>query len=194
MKEISKIKWVIVLLLTVTCLHAQTWSISNTVGAVEKGVANGMLIKELDQITDQAELVKALHEVETDYNKRRKTSANFKSLPMMVATIGAIEFTNKSIEELEEKLDVMFEEKENPFRYQRRALHRQLANEKKYLKEIRSEYGFLVAAIPLSGGPGYNYTTFLKILIRTLKIRSKVLSMDHDVEKRIRSARNLIKQ
>ncbi|UOB16669.1 hypothetical protein [Abyssalbus ytuae] len=175
-----KLTPVIVIGLFITSLQAQTWSINHVGAEVEKGIALGYMGTEIGLIADQIISLEALKALEKDYNDRRKLNSNFKSLPMMVATLGAIEFSEKQVNELEKKIKTM-KGKRLYFKYGLKKLESNLSLEKKYLKEIRSEYAFLLTAIPLSGGPGYNYTAFLKVLIRTLQIRRNVLSIEYKV-------------
>ncbi|MBL3658407.1 hypothetical protein [Fulvivirga sediminis] len=177
--KIIKVTLTLLLAFFIASSQAQTWSVTDIDGAIQKGVSNGQLTDELVIIGKQNSLLKLLHEQEKDFNDRRTVKANFKSTPMMLATINVIEVSEKQIDETERKIKKLKAATITRLRLQK--LESQLKMEERYLKEVRSEYKFLIPAMLLSGGPGYNYTTFLKVLIRTLKIRRNILSIEYEV-------------
>ncbi|WP_046287516.1 hypothetical protein [Zobellia galactanivorans] len=185
-----KLILMVILCITWISSQAQTWSITHNVAAGEKIAANVLLGEEISLINEQKHLVDELRVVEQDYDSRRKLNSNFKSLPMMIATIGAIEFSEKQINEIEEKIkDLKGKRLYTKLRLKEHEVN--LTDEKRYLQEIKSEYTFLLTAISLSGGPGYNYSAFLKVLIRTLKIRRNILLIEYKVNNLITQSNNI---
>lgn len=175
-----KIISLLLLFFCFTHAKAQLWTVINTPGTVIRGDINDALANERVLIAEQRRALRKLKRVEKDYDNRRQASANFASSVMMTAISTSVVSTNDLIQKLEEKIDGM-KRKSLLFKYGLKRYEPNLDTEKRYLEEIRSEYNTLIAAILWSGGPGYNYASFLKIYIRTLEIRRNVLSIDYQV-------------
>ncbi len=196
MKHINIItRWLITLFfMSYSFVFGQTvtWSIADLVVVSEKIAINAELIGEELLKNKQVELLKELGKIEKEYEDKKVTYKNFESVKEVFAAITIITYTTNGIKNIESKIKIL---RTNPLNLLH-GLHEiteKLEIEKRYLGQIHEDYYLYASGILLSGGVGYNYTAFIKLLIRVLKIRSNVLSLEKDIENLLTLNKLLIK-
>ena len=162
-------------------LVAQSWSIIDPVVAAEKVVITGELAAEIVLKNQQSGLLTELTRLEKQYEKKRNAVANFRSTEVMAVSQSTVLFTVNKISAVKTKINNV---RINPLhlRHGLRRYEKILETEERYLNRIRDEITILSGGILLSGSAGYNYTAFIKVLIRTLEIRANVLKIENDID------------
>jgi len=125
-------------------------------------------------------LFNRLTELEKKYDKKRNAQISAQgSKEVNAATTAAIESTRSKINKLLSRiirLDTVY------LRHGLRRYESTLNSEKKFLEGIQKDLLYQQTSIVLSGGAGYNYTAFMKLLIRTLEIRASVLEIENKLD------------
>ncbi len=180
MKNIS------ILIITGLCccmsIQSQTHSssIADVVVAAEKGVIAGLLGWELDNKKDQLRQIRNLKTKETTYAKNRRVTGNLKTSPVY----GAVYIMSNSLSTKIENVKSNIKTRKYATFGIMHGLKRHeadLEQQEEYYKKLKSELEVVSSGLLLSGGTGYNYTAFLKLLIRMMRVREKVHQIDKDV-------------
>ncbi len=154
--------------------------------SLKKGTINIGLITEMGLKFSQAHLLIDLAEEENEYNRKRRSITSLKLIGFKVAIQKIMGSLNDKIAAIEHNIAI---QKVVSLRHGLSRHEAALKKEKKYFMKIQKENDFLNTGAVLSGGVGYNYTAFLKLLIRMMDIKSNILIIDKDVKGLMRASR-----
>ncbi len=172
--------------------QSQSWDFFDEVVAGQKIAITGALVAEIILRDQQKGLFNRLGTLEKEYEKKRNAQVSaLGSAKINAATSTALVITKLKIDELIKRVNILNKV------YLRHGLQRyesELYLEKKYLERIQKDHIYQEGSIALSGGAGYNYTAFLKLLIRVIEIRANVMDIENKLDNLATLNRVLIKK
>jgi len=175
---------VVVVLLFTYAGQAQTfWTIANASTISAKAAIGTALGAEATQLGLLTAGYKELTKTEKALDDRKSGAKEFldpKNSFMIAATLYSIETTEDAITDLQTEVEEI-KASHVHFKHRLNAIEGELETEKKYLDEIQEDYIWLGAGAVLGGGVGYTYTAFLKVLLRSMKIRRRVMVIRKEV-------------
>lgn len=152
--------------------------------AGQKTTITGLLNTELALKRKQRDLLKELEDLEEEYKKKRGIkSAITSSAAVFAALQSTMIAVGKRIESIESNIDYI---RKLTF-YIPHGLGRlesALEREKGYYERLKSEQQYVSVLAPASGGGGYAYTVFQRLIIRAMKIQDNLIEIDKDVKSR----------
>ncbi len=165
-----------------TTIQSQTHSssIADVAVAAEKGVISGLLTTELNYKKQQLSHIKDLKTKETTYASNRRVTGNAKTTPLFLAVYVLSDNLNTKIEDVKSNIKTR---KYATFGIMHGLKRHEsdLLKQEEYYDKLTTELEVISSGLIFSGGTGYNYTAFLKLLIRMMKVREKVHQIDKDV-------------
>ncbi|MDH7445845.1 hypothetical protein [Aquimarina sp. 2201CG14-23] len=183
MRNIKKIILLALLLLVLLPLRAQSWHIQDDVVFGQKVALAATLVAELVYKKKQVDLLKDLADLESEYNSKRGARANLTGSVMTAMPHLIVLETRTVINNVKADLTPMIGTVK--LRHGLRRYRSAIALEEKYLDEIEDERLGFVLGLATSGGPGYNATASMKMLIRLLEVNARVKKISKDVKNSI---------
>lgn len=155
-------------------------SIADVTVAGQKTTIAGLLGVELYLRKEQLKMMKELKKEEESYSKKRQPLSNASSTLVYGATLTIIETLNKKIPKIKTNIRIR---KFATFgiRHGLKQHEADLEKEERYLEKLKEERNVLYSGLALSGGSGHNYTAFLKLLKRLMRVRGEVHRIDKEV-------------
>lgn len=184
----KKIQVLLIILMFYSIYSIGQATITDAFVAGQKGVIVGSLTAEFGLKISRARLLIRLRDQENLYNRKKRSITS----PKLIFFKGVIQrimnLINEKIAAIEYNIGLQ------QLVSLRHGLSRHkaaLKKEKKYFIKLQEENNFLNTGTVLSGGAGYNYTAFLKLLIRMMDIKSNILIIDKDVKALMSASRIL---
>lgn len=179
-------------LILLFCCHSMTaqlvvHNIFDPKVATQKGIINGALFAENALVLNQRNELEKLRRYEKDYNSKRSISANIFSNTLVVSTV---ELQINTIEST--ILNIKRNINGATFGLGTYGLSRYkdaLEIEEKYFNRIKGENNTLRLGALASGGVGHVYTSYLKLLLRLIKVKNNLLKIDKEVKARTKLTR-----
>jgi len=158
-----------------------TWSITDLEVETELMSTVASVGGEAYFVNKQKESFRKLDDLEREYNNKRQGFTDFKTNGLGVAIVASLQLTKGMIDDLQKEIDdiragTFF------FKYGIDDIEYRLANESKYLGEIREDYDYMFATAIVGGGAGYTYQIFMKILIRNMDVRRNLMLIERELE------------
>ncbi|WP_271781972.1 hypothetical protein [Aquimarina algiphila] len=175
----KKIQVLLVILMFYSAHSIGQATISDVFVAGQKATIVASLTAEFGLKISRARLLTRLKDQEDLYNRKRRSITSPKLLFFKGVIQGVMSLINKKINSIEHNIAI---QKVVSLRHGLSRHEVALKKEKKYFMKLQKENNFLNTGAVLSGGVGYNYTAFLKLLIRMMDIKSNILIIDKDVK------------
>ncbi len=180
MKNISILGMICVFCFSSVRSQTHSESIADVVVAGQKTTIAGLLANELRLRKEQRNLMRKLKDEENKYGKKRQPLSNASSVLVFGTTATIIENMNTTISKIKTNIRIR---KLATFgiRHGLKQHEADLKKQERYLEKLKEERNVLYSGLALSGGSGHNYTAFLKLLKRLMKVRGEVHRIDKDV-------------
>lgn len=179
---------ILIILCLCVCLKLQSQVyieiLVDPVVAGQKTTITTALGAELGLERKQTDLLKDLEDSEEEYKNKRgiksavtSNAAVFAALQSTMIAVGEkIKNIKSNIKRI--KLLTFY------VRHGLAQLESALEREERYYERLKSEQQFVSIAVAASGGGGYGYTAFQRLLIRAMKIQNNLAGIDKDVKAR----------
>ncbi|GAA4277185.1 hypothetical protein [Aquimarina mytili] len=172
---------IIIFILCFTKGIGQSSSLADALVAKQKATISGLLIGEIMLKNQQASLIQQLRSQEVKYARKRGPLSNISNVLVFSTVQTIISTLGTKIAKIEHNIKVR--------KYStlgiRHGLSRheaELKREKEYFNRLKEEYQTLQIGLSISGGAGYNYTAFQKLLLRVMTVRAKIFEIDKEVK------------
>ncbi len=163
--------------------NGQSWHIQDDVVFAQKVALAGTLVAELVYKKKQVDILEDLADLENEYNDKRGARANLTGSAMTAMPQLIVLETRSIINEV--KLDLTTKFITAKLRHGLRGYRSAIELEERYLDEVEDERLGFVLALATSGGPGYNATASMKMLIRLLEVNARAKKISRDVKNSI---------
>lgn len=147
---------------------------------------------EIGLLRQQRELMRSIKIEEDRYQDKIGPRANISNGPVFLAVQGMMLSMSKKIRDIEHNIRLRKYASLGLFH----GLYRQeseLKRQKGYFQQLQRENRIVTIHALGSGGGGHNYTAYLKLLLRVMKLRTKLLDIDRDVKTHLKVLRFLSK-
>jgi hypothetical protein len=161
--------------------NGQTQSLADPVVASMKATVQGLLYREYSLKIRQRQLLTDLRREEADYASRTGAIGNISNSIIYAALYQMMGKMDAKIAAVEHNISIVRITRLG-FRHGLKGFETSLANEKGYFQKLKQEYSLMNQCLLISGGSGYNFIAFLKLLLRTMQIRHNVLLLDKQVK------------
>ncbi|MEE1964583.1 hypothetical protein V1387_17985 [Allomuricauda taeanensis] len=128
----------------------------------------------------QLKLIDDLRKEEARYAQKTGAIGNISNSMLYLALLNMINGMDTKIAAVEHNISIVKITRLG-FRHGLKGFESELENEKRYFRKLKQEYNLLNNSLLLSGGSGYNFTAFLKLLLQTMEIKENVLQINKNV-------------
>jgi len=168
-------------MLFITSAFGQTWSILDAQGSALRASIIATLTTEFGTTIGQTAALNKLAKIEKDYNRRRGAIDPF-SLHLAGVMHNVISNTKDKIDDINHGVSDIAARRLF-FKHGIKKIESKVAIEKGYLEEIENDETLIQAlSVSKPGGSGHVYTSYMKLLLRTMEIHKKVLALEHEVK------------
>lgn len=159
------------------------WSTTAAPVVTAKGAITAQLGAEATALAAASVFLNKLKKTERDYDNKRKLSTVLdpRNSLLIGTALTSIEDTERIINNVQSDVSTIGVSKVY-FKYRLDEIDTELKLEKKYIDEIQADYLWLSLGSAAGGGAGYTYKAFLKVLLRSMKIRRRVMILKKEVD------------
>jgi hypothetical protein len=188
------IKVIIFSLMSVCASSAQTHteSIQDNQVLAKKITISGLLASEQQLLRTQKQLIEQIKKEEDNYQDKIGPLSNISSSIVYITVQTTMNDLQEKISNIEYNISVR---KFATFgiRHGLSRIETELQRQKGYFLKLKEEHQVILTYALVSGGAGYNYTANLKLLLRIIKVRSKIFKIDRDVKNLMKISKLLAK-
>jgi hypothetical protein len=148
----------------------------------------GLLKAQKNLLEEQKQLMNQIKKAEGTYQDKIGPMANISNSLLYIGLETSFSNLGDKISNIEYNINMR---KLFPFGIS--SLESELKRQKDYFLQLKKEYQIVLNYSLISGGAGYNYTAFLKLLIRLTKIQSNIYEIDKGVKNRMGISKILAK-